>query len=117
MRDVDILTTFFTSGSLWDVVGEIRTLIEILSNILETAANKTLRIENGIPRIHRSLIFRGVSDETLFCRERNIGRCSAITLWSQVSKKTSMRKIQTKNARSLAIISTRSFCHTPTQLY
>jgi hypothetical protein len=61
--------------------GEIRTLIKILSNILETAANKALRVENGIPRIHRSLIFCSVSDETLFGRERNIGWCGAITLW------------------------------------
>jgi hypothetical protein len=55
--------------------------MKILSNILKTAANKTLRVENGIPRIHRSLIFRGVSDETLFYRKRNIGWCSAIALW------------------------------------
>lgn len=82
---------------------------------LETTTNEPLGIENGVARVHGCLIFCGVTDQSLFSREGNIGRCCPVTLL--ISMSTSLNQVEEKgSSRSLAMISTRSFCQTPTHL-
>ena len=60
--------------------------------IVELAAEEALRVEDGVDEVHR-----GVTDQTLGVRERVMGRGGPLS-WAW------------------AMISTRSFCQTPTQL-
>ena len=74
-------------GITLEQTSKIRASTRVLCDILEAATDEALRIENSIPRVHRGLIFGSVSDQTLFGRERDIGRCRAIALDSTCRKK------------------------------
>ena len=43
----------------------------------ELATNKSLRIEDSVPRVHRDLVLRSVTDETLILGGCDIGVCCA----------------------------------------
>ena len=49
-------------------------------SIGELAADETLRIEDGILGVHRSLVLRGIADQPLAVGERDIRGCRAVTL-------------------------------------
>lgn len=41
-------------------------------SVRELAADETLGVEDGVVRVHRDLVLRGITDQTLGVRERNI---------------------------------------------
>ena len=66
--------------------------------------------------VHGDLIFGGISDETLVVGEGDIGWGGAVALCeTRQSVIASMSGCKKDDLRSLAMISTRSFCQTPTQ--
>ena len=46
----------------------------------ELATNKSLRVEDSVPRVRRGPVLCGVSDETLDLGGCDIGGCCAVTL-------------------------------------
>jgi hypothetical protein len=50
---------------------------------LESSTNETLRVKDGVSRVHRCLIFSSVTDQTLLSGEGNIGRRCPISLCEQ----------------------------------
>ena len=54
---------------------------EIRKHLLVSATNQTLGVEDGVARVHRSLIFGGITNEALLSRESDVGWCRAVTLW------------------------------------
>lgn len=51
------------------------------NDLLVSSANETLRIEDSIAGIHGSLVFCGITNETLLSREGDVRRCGSVTLW------------------------------------
>ena len=49
-------------------------------NVLITATDETLGVEDGVARVHGSLVFGGITNQTLLGRERDIGGCGTVTL-------------------------------------
>ena len=52
--------------------------------VLKLATNKSLGIKNSVGRVHSRLVLRSISNETLFGREGDVGRCGTVTLWWKV---------------------------------
>jgi len=50
------------------------------ANTLKAAANEALGVENGVARVHGSLVFCGIADEALIGREGDIRRGRAVAL-------------------------------------
>ena len=48
--------------------------------VVELTADQTLRVEHRVRRVHRHLVLRSVTDQTLRVRERHVGRRRALTL-------------------------------------
>lgn len=48
--------------------------------VVELAADETLGVEDGVDGVHRDLVLRGVTDETLGVGERDIGWGGSVTL-------------------------------------
>ena len=81
---------------------------------LETATDETLGIEHSVSRVHGGLVLGSITNKTLFGREGDVGRCRAVSLYGY--DETGSYCCIRGCSRSLAMISTRSFCQTPTQL-
>ena len=81
------MTYLLYIGITLERASEIRISTSLLGHILKAATDEALRIENSIPRVHCGLIFGSVSDQALFGRERDIGRCSTVALCSTFRKK------------------------------
>ncbi len=47
---------------------------------LESTTDEALGVEDGITGIHRCLVFCGITDETLFGREGDVGGSRSVTL-------------------------------------
>lgn len=47
---------------------------------LEATTNETLGVEHSVPRVHRGLIFGGITDQSLLSSEGNVGRSGSVTL-------------------------------------
>jgi len=65
------IRTFFTSGSLREESVDVDNS-KIRYHALKSATNQTLRIEDSVAGVHGSLIFGGITNETLFRREGDI---------------------------------------------
>ena len=48
--------------------------------VVELAPDQTLRVEHRVRRVHRHLVLRSVTDQTLRVRKRHVGRRRALTL-------------------------------------
>lgn len=83
-------------------------------HVLEAATDETLRVEDRVLGVHSSLVLGGITNQALLSRESDVGGRCPVTLYTDV--KISPQGDVKKCSRSLAMISTRSFCQTPTQL-
>ena len=54
--------------------------------VVELPADETLGIEDGVLRVHRSLVFCGIADETLLRRECDVGGRRTVTLCTKSSE-------------------------------
>lgn len=62
-----------------DLEGEVLHIRLDLS-IIELAADEALCVEDGVVRVHRDLVLRGIANETLGLGEGDVGWCCAVTL-------------------------------------
>lgn len=108
--------TFLTSGSLRLRSRSTRVpSLHGLQYSLEAATNQTLGVEDRVFWVHGRLIFGGIANQALLGGESDIRRGRPVTLLFQCQGYVVWRLF--RHSRSLAMISTRSFCHTPTQLW
>lgn len=88
--------------------------IPILKVLLVSPADETFCVEDGVLGVHCGLVLRGIADQTLLRRKSDVGRSGPVALYTKLRRRP--QALEIKYVRSLAMISTRSFCHTPTQL-
>lgn len=70
-----------------------------IDNSLKSSANETLRIEDGVFRVHGSLVLGGVTNKSLLGRESDIGRCCPVTLCDIRLAKSQWRLVRISHGR------------------
>lgn len=54
--------------------------VDLAFSVVKLATDEVLRIEDGVDGVHRGLVLRGVTDETLGVGEGDIGRGGAFIM-------------------------------------
>ena len=67
VSDADVRLTALVKDGEGEVLD-----IRLNLGVTELATNETLRVEDGVVRVHRDLVLRGITDETLGVREGDI---------------------------------------------
>lgn len=60
--------------------------------LLESSANQSLGVEDGISWVHGSLIFSGITDQTFLSGEGDIGWCRAVSLYKKSKSRSCYKK-------------------------